>query len=104
MEYVLVWEFRVRPEARDAFEQLYGPEGAWVKLFREAPGFRGTELLRDEKDPGRYLTLDRWESPASYAAFREHRAADYLAIDQLGEGLTAHERFLGEFDVATTQM
>jgi hypothetical protein len=29
------------------FESRYGPEGDWAQLFRRAPGYHGSELLRD---------------------------------------------------------
>ena len=37
----------------------YGPEGDWARLFRTAPGFLGTTLLKGEGPPPEYLTLDR---------------------------------------------
>jgi hypothetical protein len=40
-----------------AFERLYGEHGAWVRLFREQPGYLRTVLLRGERH-GHYLTLD----------------------------------------------
>ena len=95
--YVLVWEFRVRPGAEAAFEQLYGPAGGWVALFATAPGYRGTELLRAEGAPRRYLTIDRWESRHAYEAFRRDAPARYQELDAVGEGLTEAEALLGEF-------
>jgi heme-degrading monooxygenase HmoA len=95
--YVLVWEFRVRPGAEAAFEQLYGPAGGWVALFASAPGYRGTELLRAEGAPLRYLTIDRWESRGAYLAFRQGAPARYRELDDVGEGLTEAEALVGEF-------
>ena len=94
--YVLIWEFTVRPEQVPAFEAAYGPAGAWVALFRRAPGYRGTELLA--AGGGRYLTLDRWTDRAAYAAFRQSAAPDYAALDAQCEALTASEREIGAFE------
>ncbi len=48
------------PGRRGAFEELYGPEGEWVRLFRRSPAYRGTELLEDLDSPNRFVTIDRW--------------------------------------------
>jgi heme-degrading monooxygenase HmoA len=93
---VIIWEFTVRPEQAPGFEEAYGPAGAWVALFRRAPGYLGTELL--SAGGGRYLTLDRWADRAAYAAFRESAAADYAALDAHCETLTAGEREIGVFE------
>jgi hypothetical protein len=45
--FTVVWEFRVPARQRRAFEKTYGPEGAWVQLFRTGEGYVRTELLRD---------------------------------------------------------
>ena len=95
--YVLVWEFHVRPGAEAAFEELYGPAGGWVALFAGSPGYRGTELLRADAAPGRYLTIDRWESRRAYEAFRQGATALYRELDEAGEGLTEAEALVGEF-------
>ena len=96
--YVYIWEFQVRTGGESEFELHYGPGGSWVRLFRTAPGYLETVLLRDLTQPQRYLTIDRWESEAAYRAFREASAADFDALDELCEALTVSERELGRFD------
>lgn len=95
--YVVVWEFRARPGREREFEAAYGPAGEWARLFGGAPGYLGTELQRDLRDPGRYLTLDRWASPEAYDAFDAARGAEYEALDRRCEALTAGETRLGGF-------
>jgi|SRR5688572_21214862 len=95
--FVIIWRFTVPPESSPRFEQLYGPEGDWVRLFARHSGYRGTQLLLDPSEPGSYLTLDFWDSRASYENFRATCAQDYARIDSAGEGLTASEHKLGEF-------
>lgn len=94
--HVVIWEYETRPGSESAFEQLYGPAGAWVELFREHRGYLGTELLRDER-PQRYVTVDRWESEVDYAAFLADAASRYAGIDALGDALTAEERLIGRY-------
>jgi heme-degrading monooxygenase HmoA len=58
----IVWEFVVKEDARGQFELAYGPGGAWSKMFAQRPGFRGTTLLCDTKNPQRYLVIDLWDT------------------------------------------
>lgn len=72
-------------EARDPgeFERVYGPEGEWAEFFRRGAGYVGTELMRDVETPGRYLVVDRWESPDAYRAFvTEHRDEYMRRVDE----------------------
>lgn len=96
--YLVVWEFRARHGAETRFEEVYGPRGPWARLFTRGEGFVGTELNRDLKDSGRYLTLDFWKSREAYEVFREKHAAEYAAIDRECEALTAQEKPLGAFE------
>jgi GNAT superfamily N-acetyltransferase/heme-degrading monooxygenase HmoA len=95
--YVYAWEYRVRPEATTEFERVYGPAGDWVALFRRAPGYLETRLLRDLSAPGRYVTIDRWRCAADFRAFRARFAAEFEALDRRCELLTLDERPLGRF-------
>ena len=94
--FTVIWEYEIQPGSESAFEALYGPGGEWVALFREYRGYLGTELLRDER-PRHYLTLDRWESEADYAAFRQAAALRYAQVDALGDALTLGERRIGRY-------
>lgn len=96
--YCHVWEFRVHPDRVDDFVRSYRGDGAWTRLFRLAPGYLGTRLLRDRDDPLRFVTIDEWRSVEDYAAFRERFAAEYAALDRRCAGLTLAEASLGAFD------
>ena len=95
--YAALWEFEVPPANQAEFEAQYGPDGSWVRLFRRASGYLGSELLRDRSDPLRYLTIDRWESADAWRTFRREHAAEYERLDRELEGLTAREAPLGEY-------
>ena len=95
--YAYLWEFRTSAERRAEFERHYGTAGTWVQLFRQAPGYLGTTLLRDGADPLRFVTIDRWMSAADYESFRERFAREYAALDALCEHLTLSELLIGRF-------
>ena len=94
----ILWEYRVREEQRADFERHYGSQGTWAQLFRRNPGYRGTTLLRDPEDRGRYLTIDVWDAATSFQRFKKDFSAEYAAMDQQMEPLTESERHLGSFE------
>jgi quinol monooxygenase YgiN len=96
--YVYVWEFVVAPGHVRAFEEAYGPEGHWVRLFRRGTGHLRTDLHRDLERPERYLTIDHWASRASFEAFRAEFAREFEELDARCERLTLSERVMGHFE------
>ena len=93
--YAHIWEFEVEPASIDEFERHYGPQGSWASLFRRSPGYVETLLLRDEKDPLRYRTVDRWRSAEDYRAFRAGLGRAYAELDERCAALTTRETDLG---------
>ena len=96
-EYVIVWEFRVRPDRESEFVAKYGPEGAWARFFRGSAGYLKTELVKDVADNFRYLTLDYWQAEEEFQRFRQQNLAEYERLDKEFEGLTESETRLGAF-------
>ena len=96
--FVAVWQFRPKHGSEQPFLNAYGPKGIWARFFADGEGFIRTELNRDLKDRGRYLTLDFWESKAAYEAFRQAHSAEYGRIDLECEGLTSEEVLIGYFE------
>jgi hypothetical protein len=74
-------EFVVKEEARGQFELAFGPGGAWSKLFARCPGFRGTTVLRDTKDPRRYLTIDLWDTVAQREQMLAEHKTEYSDLE-----------------------
>ena len=72
----LVFSYEVRESAD--FERVYGPDGDWAQFFAGAPGYIGTELLRDVELPSRYLVIDRWESAEAYNTFAAANREAYM--------------------------
>ena len=95
--FTYIWAYRVPPEKGAEFRSLYEPEGAWVRLFRQAPGYLDTHLYRDRNDSDRYVTIDRWESEEAFRSFRARFAEEFERLDSDGEHLTLEETPLGEF-------
>ncbi len=96
-QYLVIWEFRVRRGMEQLFEKHYGPAGTWAQLFQEGEGFVATELSRDLKEPGRYLTVDFWSSQEAYENFRDQHSARYQEIDAECEEMTESESEIGRF-------
>jgi heme-degrading monooxygenase HmoA len=96
--FVRVWRFRPRGAQESEFNLVYGENGAWVKLFRVAAGYRGTELRRVSTDPSEYLTIDRWDSRAAWDAFLREHAARYEDLDRQTRHLTEQEQLVEERD------
>jgi heme-degrading monooxygenase HmoA len=96
--YLAIWEFEINTDFCSQFEETYGSEGAWARLFRQSPEYRGTKLIRDLTRRGRYLTLDYWTSRDAFHRFEQAHAAEYANLDQQCERLTDHEAMVGEFD------
>jgi quinol monooxygenase YgiN len=96
-EFLVIWEFQVRPGCELHFELIYSPTGAWSQLFARDPTYLRTQLQRDLRQPGRYLTLDYWKSESAYDRFHDQNRAEYDAIDRQCENLTQREVLLGRF-------
>jgi heme-degrading monooxygenase HmoA len=95
--FLVVWEFKARAGEEHRFENIYGPAGAWAKLFARDPDYLRTELQHDLQQPGRYLTLDYWTSEAAYDRFLAANQESYDAIDRECENLTEREVLVGRF-------
>jgi heme-degrading monooxygenase HmoA len=77
----VICEFVVQEQACGRFELAFGPGGAWSKLFAGSPGFRGITLLRDVKNPRRYLAIEVWDSEAQRAQALAEGEDDYAALE-----------------------
>jgi len=97
--YVYIWEFFVRPGKEAEFVRHYGPDGTWVALFRRAPGYLETILLRNRENPSRFVTIDRWKSADAFAAFRSEFDREFTSLDEQCQELTTRENALGTYDL-----
>ncbi len=97
MAQVYIWEYIVKQEFTEEFQNIYNYDGAWVKLFKKAQGYIGTELLMDSENNNRFVTIDRWDSAESRAEFMIKFSSQYKELDLLCDELTVRENLLGEF-------
>ena len=58
----IVWELLIKQDGAGKFELVFGPGGAWSKLYGGCDGFRGTTVLRDRENQRRYLVVDLWDA------------------------------------------
>ena len=97
--FIIVWEYIVSEGKETEFEKIYGSNGEWVRLFKLARGYLGTELFRDLNHSRHYITIDRWDSLSAFASFKEEYQNEYEAIDARCEFLTEHEINIGGSDM-----
>lgn len=95
--YIIIWEYRVEVDRLPEFEAAYSSEGAWADLFKRCPEFIEVELLRDERDPHRYLTIDRWRSKDAYEEFLSHWQEEYKALDTVYKSMMESEALAGKW-------
>ena len=95
--FVALWEFEVKPGDEKKFEEVYGADGAWARLFLGDSMYRGTRLVKDVERERVYLTLDFWETCEAYERFKKENADEYERIDKEYEGMTMREKKIGEF-------
>jgi heme-degrading monooxygenase HmoA len=96
--FVIVWEYAVKPDRRDDFESFYRPDGPWTRLFRQAPGFVSTTLMKDLRNPRRYVVADRWTNEKLYDEFKRAYAQPYDDLSARGQRMIDRESELGRFD------
>jgi len=94
-----IWEFKVNPMRVEEFESAYGSDGPWTELFRRAPGFIRTEILRDLEENNRYFTIDYWTDRDAYEGFRQDFSAEFQSLDKDCEAFTISERHVGDFEI-----
>ena len=97
--FAYVWEYRVPEDSLEQFLEAYGPEGEWVRLFRQGDGHVRTELLADANDPFRFVTVDYWRSRKDRDSFRKAFAIEFAELDERCESLTTEEKFIGDFGI-----
>ena len=92
--YLIVWKYKVHADREDDFRDAYGADGDWARLFAQHDGFLGTELIVTD-EPGRYMTIDRWEGEQSFNAFMERDQEAYRRLDERFEAFTISEDLVG---------
>ena len=93
----LIWEMIIHEEARSQFELVFGPGGAWNKVFGKSEGYRGTTMLNDTHQPNRYLIMDIWDTEIQRDQAIDSRADDYAKLNTDLEGWAESQIEVGVF-------
>lgn len=101
--YVIIWEYQVKRDRIEEFEKVYSARGEWANLFQKSEGYLGTELFSGEREPHRYITIDRWSSPREYESFLSEWKNEYQLLDMQCEGLTDWETLLGRWESISSE-
>jgi quinol monooxygenase YgiN len=99
---VVTLGFDARSAPDDRSERLLGVLAKYVVLSRQQPGCRNIDLCASRTEPGRFLVIEKWETPAAQRAHFDSPemvematacrdlVARRPAIDLLG-GISAHD-------------
>ena len=91
--------FKVVAGRESEFEKIYGPEGSWQQVLRNAEGFLRTELQYESVVERRYSGFDHWRSHKDFEVFREQQQSRLDEFQQhvAEQGLIENEVLLGAF-------
>jgi len=96
--YAIIWKYKIIPDSKEAFEQLYGSEGSWAKLFRTSKDYLGSHLHNSEEDSNTYLLIDAWRNGQSYMEFLKTNEEQYKLFSSQCEYLYVLEEKIGSFN------
>lgn len=102
MIFACIWQYEVKPDCVNQFEQVYCENGNWTKLFSKSEGYIRTELLRDSEIYNRYITIDYWDSEDSFNSFRVNYKTEYEILDKKCHDYTDSEIKIGNFFLNTS--
>ena len=97
--FVALWEYEVKPGSEERFENVYGPAGDWVRLFRSDSQYIQTRLVKDSLRERVYLTMDFWESREGYEEFMLNHQEAYAILDAICQELTVREARLDSVEI-----
>jgi len=92
-------EFIVKEGDQGQFELIFGPGGLWSLMFDQAAGYRGTTLLRDTRNPQRYLMIDMWDAEDQRDSFLASHQAQYSDLDAALADCTENQTIIGVYQV-----
>lgn len=95
--FIVIWKYEVSKIFKKDFEELYGQNGKWVKLFQTSKGYLETQLIKDVSESNQYVTIDKWVSQSKYEKFLTENKEQFEIIDAEGENFTTSETKIGWF-------
>jgi len=97
--FIVVWKYTVSREKRDAFQNAYGKNGIWSKLFSTSDKYQGALLHQSMEEANTYFIIDQWVSQADYDHFMLNHNDTYQKISKLLEHLYDKEEKTGAFEL-----
>ena len=94
----VIYQWQVPPENIPAFQQAW--KQTTTLIHQTVPGAMGSFLLQDHADPGKILTIARWDSIEQWQAFwKAENPEQMLRMRELGERVSVNS--YEEFDDVT---
>jgi quinol monooxygenase YgiN len=93
----LVWQFDVREDSREAFEQIYGADGEWTALARRSRSYLGSAFLRDQTAPTRYLLTEYWSEMVVYERHVQDFTDEIASLTRRRDEMLTAVQSLGVF-------
>ena len=98
----VVWQFTIRENTSEQFEQFYGAAGEWTKLSRRSRSFLGSSFLRDIGTPTRYLLIEYWSEMLVYEKHVADFSDELQKLEAHREAFAASVESLGVFTALDT--
>lgn len=96
--YSVIWKYKIKPDCREAFENEYGSDGSWFKLFSESADYKGSFLHKSDDDADSYILTDTWITQESYEIFKKNNESVYNELSSRFECLYDSEEKIGAFE------
>lgn len=94
----VIYQWQVPQDNIPAFQQAW--KQTTTLIHETVPGARGSFLLQDHADPGKILTIARWDSIEDWQAFWEaENPPQMLRMRELGQRVSVSS--FDEFDDVT---
>jgi len=93
----VMWQFDVKAGREADFEELFGANGEWAALSRQARSYLGTSFLRDQNRPSRYMVIEYWSELVVSERHRVFRAGALEALEHRRDALIDTMEPLGIF-------
>ncbi len=93
-----IFQYYVEPDNDRLFNILNGPKGDWEKFFKKSDFFIDTQLLKDEEQPGKYVTLDMWVSREKFDEHVSQNQGEYDDLCARNAELYSECRLVGNFE------
>ena len=95
--YTILWKYRVRPKNQELFEQEYGANGAWSKLFCTSQNYSKSILSKSDDSKDTYILMDIWIDKNSYECFLKESKSSYEYLSSKFKNLYETEQKIGSY-------